>query len=639
MKQSTALDILKTGNNVFLTGQAGAGKTYTINEYVKYLRARNITVALTASTGIAATHMNGMTIHGWSGMGIKDEFSDDDFARIQKNDNIVNRIETTQVLVVDEISMLHAKQVELLNKIMKKVRKNDLPFGGVQIIFSGDFFQLPPIAKNNEGKEKYAFMAPSWIEANFHVCYLTEQYRQKDEQNQNGITLNEILNQIRHQQVDNRAISALTATRYQKIDDNRTRLYTHNANVDEINLEELNKLDAPSHYFKAVALGEKAMLDALKKGVRAAEELVLKVGAKVMFIKNNASLDVYNGTMGEVVGFLSNDDDGSIAPRDGKQIGTHNYPVVRLNSGREVVAEPEEWQIENPKGEILATYSQVPLCLAWAITVHKSQGMTLDAAEMDLSRTFEMGQGYVALSRLRSLDGLRLLNFNARSLQLDEFVWRVDGRLQQLAYEKQVAYESMSDDELKQLHLAFIEKNHGLTDEHKIAQKQQYLQDQYQKQQQKAHIIKNDATMSSHRSASGTQGSTYQETKKALQAGKSFEQVAKDRSLAVSTIVNHLSHIVDNDPDFIKHCQHLKPDAKTIAQVQQAYDTLSKQGEFEEGVKLRPIVEELRGEYEYNDVRLALVFIDKSAKQTAGDDSTQSDEPKVYRSLAFGARR
>lgn len=165
MKQSIALDILKTGQNVFLTGQAGAGKTYVLNQYISYLRARHIPVAITASTGIASTHMNGMTIHAWSGMGIKDHFTKDDFIRLKSRKSVTDRLKDIKVLVVDEISMLHAWQVDLLDEILRTVRENNQAFGGVQVIFSGDFFQLPPIGNKGESnKEKFAFMAKSWCQ-------------------------------------------------------------------------------------------------------------------------------------------------------------------------------------------------------------------------------------------------------------------------------------------------------------------------------------------------------------------------------------------------------------------------------------------------------------------------------------------
>lgn len=491
MKQSTALDILKTGQNVFLTGQAGAGKTYILNQYIDYLRARGIPVAITASTGIAATHMNGMTIHAWSGMGIKDSFEAGDFKRLKSRQVVYERIKDAKVLIVDEISMLHAKQVDLLNDILKSLREDNQAFGGVQVIFSGDFFQLPPVGKKGEtNKEKFAFMAKAWLEANFQVCYLTEQHRQnaQDEAERFGLSLNDILNQIRRQEVTETAISTLRASERNDIAMSRTRLYTHNANVDEINESEIAKIDGDAQEFHAMTTGDKILVDSLKKSVRAPDVLSLKVGAKVMFVKNNPNLAVSNGTMGEVIDFTSLIDDES--PLGSSAVGT--YPVVRLNNGRQVIAEPEEWMMENNEGEVLASYTQVPLCLAWAITVHKSQGMTLDAAEIDLSRTFEMGQGYVALSRLRSLDGLKLLGFNQKSLLLDEWVFRVDKRLQEIATEQEAKFASLDDETLMKIHDTFIEICDGITRKDIIMANEKRIAAQKLAIARREHIKEND---------------------------------------------------------------------------------------------------------------------------------------------------
>ena len=434
MRQSSALDILKTGQNVFLTGSAGSGKTYTLNQYIDYLRARRVPVAVTASTGIAATHMNGTTIHSWSGIGIKDELTDRDLSNLSRKQFLADRLKDTAVLIIDEISMLHAKQINLVSQVLKHVRKNDAAFGGIQVVVAGDFFQLPPIGSKGEtNREKFAFMSEAWLDAKFHICYLSEQHRQVSEAANGGLDLDDILNQIRRQEVTFEAIAALEATFDQNVDIKRTRLYTHNLNVNTINDKELAALDGEMMRFTATSTGDSKLVETLKKTVRTQDDLVLKVGAKVMFIKNNTELGVSNGTMGELIGFaavkinddkdnnddLIEDDSESIESDTDKSIKgkgkkatkdkekpkvkkptTQKMPVVRLNSGREVIAEPEEWIIEDETGDVLASYEQVPLCLAWAITIHKSQGMTLDAAEIDLSRTFELGQGYVALSRL-----------------------------------------------------------------------------------------------------------------------------------------------------------------------------------------------------------------------------------------------
>lgn len=455
MKQSTALDILKTGQNVFLTGQAGAGKTYVLNQYIRYLRAHKIAVAITASTGIAATHINSMTIHAWSGMGIKDSFDTDDYKRLKRRQALIERIQDTKVLIIDEISMLHAKQVDLLDEILRTIKENDEAFGGIQVVFSGDFFQLPPIDNQKNHKEKFAFMAKAWANVKCQICYLSEQHRQTNDQESSkfGISLNQILNQIRQQDVEQSVIDTLLATKEHGIDTNCIHLYTHNVDVDGINEERLDALKGKAHTFMCTTYGDKALVETLQKNVRAVETLTLKVGARVMFVKNNSTLGVFNGTMGEVIDF--------VAPKGLIKSGSTAYPIIRLITGRTVIAEPEEWVIEDNQGEVLASYSQVPLCLAWAITIHKSQGMTLDAAKIDLSYTFEAGQGYVALSRLRSLEGLKLLGLSKNSLLLDEWVFRVDKRLINLSQEHETAFARLTKKTINTIHQRFISQSGG----------------------------------------------------------------------------------------------------------------------------------------------------------------------------------
>lgn len=590
MKQTTALDILKTGQNVFLTGQAGAGKTYVLNQYIHYLRVRGVPVAVTASTGIASTHMNGMTIHAWSGMGIKDRFEELDYKKLLARTNIVERLKATKVLIIDEISMLHARQVDLLDEILRTVRQDNCAFGGVQVVFSGDFFQLPPVGNKGDSKrEKFAFMAKAWLDAKLQICYLTEQHRQTD-QNENshhGVSLNAILNQIRLQEVEHSAVETLLATKTQDIGKTYTRLYTHNADVDIINQAELAKLSGETHSFDCQTYGDKLLIDTLKKNVKAGETLTLTVGAKVMFIKNNANLDVFNGTMGEVVGFHGQSLD------DGKAF-FQKLPIVRLNSGRTVIAEPDVWEVEDGQGEILASLTQIPLCLAWAITVHKSQGMTLDSAEIDLTHTFETGQGYVALSRLRSLDGLRLLGMNHQSLLLDEWVFHVNRRLLALASEHAYKFEMLDDEAVQQLHQNFIIACDGITD--------------------KSIIEKNEKIYQKHQKATAPKpavGQTLQETQALIKQGQSIDEIAKNRCLAKSTIIEHITKLIAEHG--VTDYAHLSPDDDVLAKVGQAYETLESQGEFAEQVRLRPIVEYI-GDIDYNTVRLCLAFIKQGEK-------------------------
>ncbi len=383
MKQETALKLLKAGENVFLTGSAGAGKTYTLNQYINYLKARKVPVAITASTGIAATHMNGMTIHTWAGIGIKDFLSDADLKNMKERKYLKEHLENAQVLIIDEISMLHAKQLNLVNQVLKYFKDSDDAFGGIQVIVAGDFFQLPPVGKNDErNRDKFCFMSDAWVEAKFRVCYLTEQHRQGDDY------LNDILNAIRAQSIDHQHIQALEHTRHQDIGDTFTRLYTHNMDVDNINFKHLNEIETESKQFDAVCDGNEKLIETLKSSVRAPEILNLKKHAKVMFVKNNFDMGYINGSLGEVIGFEEDDDHGIL-------------PKVKLTDGTVLLVEPETWSVDNDAGKTIASFQQIPLRLAWAITIHKSQGMTLEAAEINLSHTFEKGQGYVALSRFK----------------------------------------------------------------------------------------------------------------------------------------------------------------------------------------------------------------------------------------------
>ena len=638
MRQSSALDILKTGQNVFLTGSAGSGKTYTLNQYINYLRARRVPVAVTASTGIAATHMNGTTIHSWSGIGIKDELSDRDLTNLSRKQFLADRLKDTAVLIIDEISMLHAKQLNLVNQVLKHVRKNDAAFGGIQVVVAGDFFQLPPIgSKGESNREKFAFMSEAWLDAKFHICYLSEQHRQVSEAANGGLDLDDILNQIRRQEVTFEAIAALEATFDQDVDIKRTRLYTHNLNVNKINDKELAALEGETMRFEATATGDSKLVETLKKTVRTQDDLVLKVGAKVMFIKNNSELGVSNGTMGELIGFAAvkiddskdtsddliedtaqdaiakntknkakKDKESKEKPKD-KKPTTQKMPVVRLNSGREVIAEPEEWIIEDETGDVLASYLQVPLCLAWAITIHKSQGMTLEAAEIDLSRTFELGQGYVALSRLKSLAGLQLLGMNDMSLQLDPLARGADKRFLALSEEADANYAMLDEESMRQAHEKFILKSGGTLSKSVIeayANLQKKRREQQQAQIDKKQKLGNQVSDKSD--------STLLATRILLEESLSIAEISQARQLSQSTIMRHIAELKSQDPSLA--CDHLRPDDEVMTAVGNAYVAIkvaNNPNDFNDdgSVKLRPIFEHLKQAVDYNTIRLALIFI------------------------------
>lgn len=436
MEQETALEILKSGRNVFLTGSAGTGKTYVLNQYIEYLKKNKITAAITASTGIAATHLNGQTIHAWTGIGIKKTISHGDLLGMQARKPHRDRLEKVRVLIIDEISMLHLNQLNLVNEVLKFFKNNRFAFGGIQVIFCGDFFQLPPIGEAGErSSDKFAFMSESWLEAQPVICYLNKQYRQNDDE------LNGILNEIRLGKVSEISLNHLKQAKDQnlKLSYEPIKLYTHNIDVDKVNEQYLEHLPVKSKKYKATTSGDKKIIEMLKKSIIATEKLELKIGAKVMFIKNNPDKGYINGTLGMVT--------------DYSELG---FPLVKTLKQESIIASSEKWEVEDDNGKVLASFSQIPLRLAWAITVHKSQGMTLDAVEMDLSKVFEKGQGYVALSRARSLDKLKLNGFNKTALEVDSLAVKADTRFQELSVQFK---RDMDKNVLEQEAVEFLKKN------------------------------------------------------------------------------------------------------------------------------------------------------------------------------------
>ena len=415
MTQDQAITIMKSGRSVFLTGSAGTGKTYVLNQFIEYLEKNDIDHAVTASTGIAATHLGGMTIHSWSGLGISQDITEEELDVIESRSKVFKRINEIEILIIDEISMLHRRTLQDIDRIMRHIRREPSePFGGVQVIVSGDFFQLPPVTKSYESShDRYAFMAPVWVEANFTVCYLDKQYRQGNDD------LLNLLNNIRSQSLSEQDQAFLESrSRPADSDEQMTQLFTHNMNVDTLNKKELATIDEKEKKSTAKTKGNKQLLAGLIRNILAPEELVLKLGAQVMFVKNHPEGEYMNGTMGEVVAF--------------KLSGN---PVVKLTSGRKIDTEESTWSINDDNGKVLASFTQIPLRLAWAITVHKSQGMTLEKACMDLSKCFERGQGYVALSRVSSAEGLYLSGYNNCALEVDQLVLAADVRFRELSKE------------------------------------------------------------------------------------------------------------------------------------------------------------------------------------------------------------
>ncbi|MEK7642542.1 MAG: PIF1 family DEAD/DEAH box helicase, partial [Patescibacteria group bacterium] len=410
MTQSEALEILKTGRNVFLTGAAGSGKTYVLRQYIDYLKGLGASMGLSASTGIAATHMGGTTLHSWSGIGINDSLNKSEVQEIADKSHIRRNIKETDILIIDEVSMLHHFQLDMVDRVVREVKEVDTPFGGMQIVFCGDFFQLPPVQKESGKQSFFGYHSKVWQDMDIKVCYLHEQYRQKD------AAYLKILNAIRSNSADENTLKTLESRFNKTIEGfgEPTKLYSHNRDVDRENAKELSELSGRTHEYHMEARGNRKLIEALKKSCLAPEILGLKKQAKVMFVKNNFEEGYVNGTLGIV------EDCG------------HEKIIVKTVGGKRINVERMNWSIEED-GRLLATISQYPLRLAWAITVHKSQGMSLDAALIDLRDSFEKGMGYVALSRVRSLDGLSLLGLNHTALQVSEEILAKDTEFQKLS--------------------------------------------------------------------------------------------------------------------------------------------------------------------------------------------------------------
>lgn len=566
MKQELALNILKSGQNVFLTGQAGAGKTYVINQYIQWLRSCKIDVAITASTGIAATHIGGRTIHSRSGIGIKKQLTDRDMELIQQKEYLYKSINKAHVLIIDEISMISADTLDMIDRVVQMIRRDGRPFGGMQVILVGDFFQLPPVTPHLSGEHKrFAFWSKARKTLELQICYLSSQYRQSDN------LFWKLLNELRIGELSEHSLAILRSkTQQNPKKEKSVRLYTHNRDVDAINEQELAKLTTTSYQYPAIRSGDKKTSASLMKSMLTPEILELKVGAPVLFVKNNPNKWYYNGTTGEVIDI---------------QAGTQ-HPIVKTKDGDIITVEPETRSIENAD-TILASVKQYPLKLARAITIHKSQGMTLDSAEIDLSNVFEAGQWYVALSRLRDLDRLSLLGINEDGLRAHPLVVRADKYFQEESQVLEQYYTEWDMSMFTVLHQRFVELAWG-----------SYVETS---RPQDKKILNTDKTTK--------KWDTYRITLEYIEQWKSLEDIAKVRELALTTIEWHLQKIATLFPE--ADLSRFRPDTTTLNLVQAAITKSKQEGNCTEDgyVRLKTIYDVLNGSMSYGTIRRCMIYL------------------------------
>ena len=427
--QMEALYHLLHGDNVILSGQAGAGKSWVIETFRKIvddlinpnLEAENgstLEVAYTASTGVAATIIRGRTIHSWSGLGIDvDPFSLESLPESKKwwmINNVFEQIRQTDCLIIDEVSMLPAYYLENLDREFKIARGNDEPFGGMQVVLVGDFLQLPPVDKHeidsngNQVNSGYCFTARNddgrtiFGTSHFKWCYLDKTRRSKDDK------LNDLLNGIRQGHVSWESLENLRSRYEREPDESKTytELKTVNRSVDSFNNQKLDELPGRAKYYRWEMDGDEEKCEELRKTLNL-HDVKLKPGAIVMLTSNQASEDpmLVNGSMGEVVDCF--EDSVVIRFNDGQD---HWIPMltekIMEKTTQMVWVQALKKYVPVIREDVVARVTYLPVKLAWAVTVHKSQGQTLDGAVIDLSKCFAKGLGYVALSRCRSLDDI-----------------------------------------------------------------------------------------------------------------------------------------------------------------------------------------------------------------------------------------
>ncbi|OAA79623.1 DNA repair and recombination protein pif1 [Akanthomyces lecanii RCEF 1005] len=457
-EQRHVLDlVVEQGQSVFFTGPAGTGKSVLMRAIISELKAKyareSERVAVTASTGLAACNIGGVTLHSFSGIGLGKEDASVLVKKVRRNPKAKNRWLKCKVLIIDEISMVDGDLFDKLSQIGRTIRNNGRPWGGIQLVITGDFFQLPPVPDDSKVAAKFAFDAATWTTSIEHTIGLTQVFRQRDPD------FARMLNEMRLGKITDETVEAFKALeRPLNFDDgvDSAELFPLRAQVEGSNEKRLRDLPGEIHRFGAADSGDPAIKERLLANMMAPKSIDLKLNAQVMLIKNlDASL--VNGSLGRVIGFSDErtfemgggipDDPTMDAAfnkarkklssfsRDSELISNSKkqFPVVQFVSAsgmpRVILCQPEEWKVELPNGEVQAKRTQLPLILAWALSIHKAQGQTLERVTVNLSRVFEKGQAYVALSRATCQDGLRVIGFDRHKVMAHPKVVEFYGKL------------------------------------------------------------------------------------------------------------------------------------------------------------------------------------------------------------------
>lgn len=429
-EQKYAFEKFKQGENLFITGPGGTGKTKLIHHLVNHMIMNSIKFQVCAMTGCAAVLLgcNARTLHSWSGIKLAKGDNSKILQNILRSRRILKSWKKVKVLIVDEVSMMSKKIFELIDQLARSIHKKDVPFGGMQVIFTGDFFQLPPVGEDDADSSRFAFESAKWFQVFTpeNNIQLTTLFRQTDD------LYKKILMEIRCGEIseESKEILRKHVKREYTGETIPTKLFPIKSKVDFVNnsmfakLEteechfknyetssyttylETNKLIEPEHLLRCQELTAEEKeyeLELMNKNIGIEKDLCLKVGATVMCTFNiDLESGICNGSQGVIVSFVK------------------KYPTVKFSNGIEMTVPYQYYQNEEYPTLVVG---QIPLCLAWAMTIHKIQGATLDIAEMDLGKSiFEYGQSYVALSRIRSLNGLYLSEFYPHRIKANPLV-------------------------------------------------------------------------------------------------------------------------------------------------------------------------------------------------------------------------
>ena len=405
------LTLLLNGENVFLTGYAGTGKSYILNKLKEKLKKK---LTITSTTGIAAVNVKGQTLHSWAGVGLCKNPVYKTIEKIKTRPSVMKQILGCKILAIDEISMLNIETFEYVDEVFRAIRDSNEPFGGIQVLFIGDFYQLPPVENESMEERKYCFESHIWKDLKLQNVILKKNYRQSEEK------FIKALSDMRTNRLTEDDIKLLE-TRETNLDTFETdmlHIFSTNDEANRYNLAKFNMIDEPVKIFTAkdgvyrgakpvyenFTENENYVLEIFGKNCRADKELPLKIGAKVMLLINlDFNRGLINGSCGKIIEFNENTisikfDNGVTAP-----IPKHTFEYYYHD-------------------KIAAERTQFPLKLAYGITIHKSQGMTLDKLVVDCSRIFERGQAYVAMSRVKTLDGLYIKSFSKEKVMVDSKV-------------------------------------------------------------------------------------------------------------------------------------------------------------------------------------------------------------------------